>query len=499
MVPGWGNQQRSDANHHRCHSLTLYAASNNTEHHQSSSGRSPNMMDRMQVIRSLQASFYKSPSDSDRTPLLDLASGKFYNLPLWRVPWSEVPGRTNILNVHEGMYTNMFETVLHTPPPWYVGHLYLPKKEEARDNNNDDDDGRRSIRSSSASTARTNADKKKSQELCSWDAKASPENPNRNHEEESAVVGTILRIADYRRMADGRLLLLVQAMERFVVDEVQQEVPYSVAHVQIIPDTEEIEESDWRQHRTEGDVAAARALAVQESFERWHRYEHENTVLPLPMDSDLEPGQVAGSALAKVLPYSPFSSVVQVPKLRSEALKDPTTIDNSIFKQNKVFTEKRSSKLNADDSQCTLEERLVQGNILQDPWLDPELMKLSMDELEHKLWLALNDFLKETRTPVSPILLGLLPLKHKWPRNFLLERIADTIEKQTKLDHKYVRVSAEYPALRRQKRLSYSAAALLEDLETVTPWRHQLLAIPSTKDRLVFVLQRFMAENGAFQ
>ena len=283
------------------------------------------------------------------------------------------------------------------------------------------------------------------------------------------------------------------------MDEVQQEVPYSVAHVQIIPDTEEIEESDWRQCRTEGDVAAARALAVQESFERWHRYEHENTVLPLPTDTELEPDQVAGSALAKVLPYSPFSSVVQVPKLRSEALKDPTTIDNSIFKQNKGFTGKPSSTLNSDDSQRTLEERLVQGNILQDPWLDPELMNLSMDELEHKLWLALNDFLKETRTPVSPILLGLLPLQHKWPRSFLLERIADTIEKQTKLDHKYVRVSAEYPALRRQKRFSYSAAALLEDLETVTPWRHQLLAIPSTKDRLVFVLQRFMAENGAFQ
>ena len=157
------------------------------------------MADRMQVIRSLQESFYKSPSEADRTPLLDLASGKFYNLPLWRVPWSEVPGRTNILNVHEGMYTNMFETILHTPPPWYVGHLYMPKKEN--------DGG-----TATTTTTRKNVDKRKSQELCSWDAKASPENPNRKQEDESAVVGTILRIADYRRMADGRLLLLVQAM-----------------------------------------------------------------------------------------------------------------------------------------------------------------------------------------------------------------------------------------------------------------------------------------------
>ena len=151
------------------------------------------------------------------------------------------------------------------------------------------------------------------------------------------------------------------------MDEVQQEVPYSVAHVQIIPDTEEIEESDWRQHLTEGDVAAARALAVQESFERWHRYEHENTVLPLPMDADLEPDQVFGSALAKVLPYSPFSSVVKVPQLRNEALQDPTSFDTSVLKQNKVLTEKRNRHLNTADSQCTLEERLVQGNILYVP------------------------------------------------------------------------------------------------------------------------------------
>ena len=210
VEPCWGKPQRSDANH-RCHSLALYAGSNNTEHHSSRDGSSSHnhMMDRMQIIRSLQASFYKSPSDSDRTPLLDLASGKFYDLPLWRVPWSEVPGRTNILNVHEGMYTNMFETVLHTPPPWYVGHLYLPKKEELQDKN---DDGRSRSRSSISYAARANTDKKKSQELCSWDAKASPENPNRKQGEESADMGTILRIADYRRMADGRLLLLVQAM-----------------------------------------------------------------------------------------------------------------------------------------------------------------------------------------------------------------------------------------------------------------------------------------------
>jgi hypothetical protein len=274
------------------------------------------------------------------------------------------------------------------------------------------------------------------------------------------------------------------------VTKVQQAIPYSIANVQIVPDTEEIEESAWRQLRTEGDVAAARALAVQESFERWHRYEHENTMLPLPMDSDLDPNEVIGSALAKVLPYSPFSSVVQVATLRKESLSPPSS--KSVDPEWDTLTV-------ADGAQNTLEERLVQGNILREPLLDPTLRALSMDELERRLWLALNDFLKTTRTPVSPMLLGLLPPRQSWPATFVLERIADAVEEQTELDHKYVRVSKDYPALRRQKRLSYSAAALLEDPEGVTAWRRQLLAVPSTRDRMAFVLQRLQAQFGAFQ
>jgi hypothetical protein len=56
--------------------------------------------DRMQVIRSLQASFYNSATDQP-VQRLDGATGILHHLPLWRVQWNEVPGRTNVLNVHE--------------------------------------------------------------------------------------------------------------------------------------------------------------------------------------------------------------------------------------------------------------------------------------------------------------------------------------------------------------------------------------------------------------
>ena len=281
-----------------------------------------------------------------------------------------------------------------------------------------------------------------------------------------------------------------------MVADVQQEVPYSVAHVQIIPDTEEIEESDWRHHRTEGDVAAARAMAVQESFEKWHRYEYENTMLPLPLTNDLEPSQVAGSALAKVLPYSPFSSVVQASNLCNEALRDPATAASS----QTVADSSTLCEQTADYSQNTLEERLVQVHHLSDPpLLDPDLTSMSLYQLERELWVAIDGYLKSTRKPVSPILLGLLPGGQKWPKGFLLERIAKFVREQTKYDHKYVQVSPQYPANRRQKRLSYSAAALLEDAESTRPLRRQLLSIPSTKDRLAYVLQQFSPYYGAFE
>ena len=219
---------------------------------------------RMQVVRSLQACFYqpsaarvdhRNNNNSDcigdtPAPTLDLTSGMFYHLPLWRVPWNEVPGRTNVLHVHDGMYTHMFETILHQSPPWYVGHLYLPSSAAAvsaawqqEDNNSNNTDKHDFV--SHRHRRRASSPKLK---LSSWDAKVAaakaaassqaPVPPNHHYQQhlpphdtnnnkdtttttdmeddddQSAVVGTLLRIADYRRMADGRLLLLVQAMVR---------------------------------------------------------------------------------------------------------------------------------------------------------------------------------------------------------------------------------------------------------------------------------------------
>lgn len=101
---------------------------------------------RMEAVRSLQLAFYKSDAqkdsegaeddDSSDTPSskaapqlsmtrLEASSGRLQNLPLWRAPWWEVPGRSNVLNVHDPIYTNMFEQIVRKPKPWCFGHLFL--------------------------------------------------------------------------------------------------------------------------------------------------------------------------------------------------------------------------------------------------------------------------------------------------------------------------------------------------------------------------------------
>ena len=474
---------------------------------------------RMELVRSLQTQFYASASSGNLTAreedVSSLATGGqevdpvddgvLRNVPLWQVDFVEVPGRTNVWNVHEAQYTHMLESIVRRDAPWYVGHLYRPKEPSA----------------STTTTAPTRRRRDKgSSGLTPWrDTSAANDN--------SDVLGTLLRIVDYRRMDDGRLLVLVQALERFVVSRIVQELPFVVADLQILPDVEEVDDDnsgdgslgDWTEVRRETpDVTAARTLAVRESFEKWHRYEFEQTLLPLPLQhEDLRADQVVGGALAKVLPYAPFSSVVNVDHLLRQTLEVNV---GEVEVPNKVTSTMEDSKAMPPDR--TLEWQLWERGILRHPSpasLDPALLALSSPELERRVWLALNEYLRHTKQPVSPILLGFLPHNLTWPTSasndnddddaaaspspFLLEQVAQSLESST-LKSKFVRLSPLYPALRRRKRLSYTLPALLEhrggDRAAVHDLRRQLLAIPSTRVRLAYVLQLFLdATWGAFE
>jgi len=466
----------------------------------------------MDIVRSLQTAFYSSPGGgaSTRTEI-SADAGIAYNLALWRVPWIELPGRTNVLNVHNPVYTNMFEQVLHGEPPWYVGHLHMPSDQSLLSS----ESHLRTWDEQVAADTDAGATDPPGKEFPAGTVATPNKQPVHDQpmgamSASAAVLGTLMRIVDYRRLEDGRLLLLVQGLERFAVTDVVQELPYSVCHAQLIPDTEEVDDSpspptagsdhhqqqDWVSGRTEGDVSPARALAIAESFGRWHRYEYEHTLLPLPLRRELKVDEVVGSAMAKVLPYAPYSSVVKAEQvLAQESIGMPP-----IASPPTAASASKRDRSMPDYAQNTLEYRLLRGNILHQPGItDPALLELSCDELEVRVWLALDEYLKKTKKAVSPVLLGFLPQGVKWPQGFLLEKIADAIGEQTELASKFVRLSRDYPSGRRHKRLSYSVAALLEDVDSVNTFRQELLAIPSTKSRMAYVLQLLEDEWGAFQ
>eukprot|EP00592_Proboscia_alata_P017175 CAMPEP_0194397192 /NCGR_PEP_ID=MMETSP0174-20130528/125414_1 /TAXON_ID=216777 /ORGANISM="Proboscia alata, Strain PI-D3" /LENGTH=151 /DNA_ID=CAMNT_0039193351 /DNA_START=464 /DNA_END=916 /DNA_ORIENTATION=+ len=115
----------------------------------------------------------------------------------------------------------MFEAIVRGgPPPWYVGQIFTPAL-----NFNDfgQIEGWRARK-----------------ELCNDEPDAKKKSDG---EDKVIVVGTLLRIVDYRRMNDGRMILLTHALERFVVEHLRQDQPYPVADVRCIPDIEDIDEA----------------------------------------------------------------------------------------------------------------------------------------------------------------------------------------------------------------------------------------------------------------
>ena len=56
----------------------------------------------------------------------------------------------------------------------------------------------------------------------------------------SVVVGCLMQILDHWRMDNGRLVVLMQSLERFMVKEIINTRPYTVTNIQILLDKEEL-------------------------------------------------------------------------------------------------------------------------------------------------------------------------------------------------------------------------------------------------------------------
>ena len=452
--------------------------------------------ERMKTIRALQDAFYSSGAEEGEVSSACRVEpdGSIASLPLWRVSWTELPGRSNVLIVHEARYTHMFEQVIRNGQMLF-GHLRLP--------------------------GGSNSIGKEGYELLSWKdeadimlaSQASDKDGNEGSEAEycytddvqehsscrSACVGTLMKIVDYRRMSDGKMLLLVHALDRFVVSKPIQELPFSIADVQLLPDSEEMEYVLAQQQRGEAkdkmwysalngsDVMKARRTATSNSL-KWQQYEFDDTVkLPVRSDGsdDLTPSDVVGTALKSVVPHVPFASSSVPSKLSSNVCTEDIS-------ENTNCNDNESSSSHPSDS-VPMEKLLIDSGILLGPSEpDPNRRRsaFTIEQLERELWIFVNEWVQANNAMSSfpPELLALLPPleTYEWPDDFILEDLATTMAATSELkgSRPFVRITEDYPAHRRRRRLSYVISALTDHTPFGRGMPPILLEIHSTRDKL---------------
>ncbi len=367
---------------------------------------------RMEMVRKLQRMYYQGDQQDPLTPPEE-DSIIMEDVPLWRTQWTELPGSQRVLNVHVPHYTNMFRKILNSNAKTkYFGHLYLPGGSE-----NIDNPEYRLVENSKAT-----------------------------------LTGVLMKITSYRELKDGRLMLVVQALERFRVVEVKRHhSPYSIANIEIKPDCEVIDAQDFNNNQnmdnfiTEED--ANTAAAVAEAF-KWHTYE-----------------------------YQPVTNCT-VRKDVNELAVSPLANYNVDYQPSK--TESPQQNMDSDDSVLLL---------------------------EHKLWVQLDEMIqllktfikveKDTKMPIPSQLLGLLPVNavQPWPENFLLEEHAQKLEEEkafvgTFSKSLFVRVDnhcVDYPSIRRAQRLSFVIWTLTESIMASGDQdftRQQILEVDSIEKRL---------------
>ncbi len=475
--------------------------------------------ERMNIVRMLQRSYYREDADvvssnklinqdrndddgadetpsfqattrssSPNNPSLDIATGKMHNLPLWRVGWVETPGRRNCLNVHEMQYTHMFEKLLSSSsqdassssqPPLYFGHLYLPN----------------------GSTSSKSGDER--YRLKTWREELLDETRFANYMKESthvapeistpiidrsAVIGCLMQILDYRRMEDGRLMILVQALERFVVEDVVDTLPYAVANVQILLDREELPWESVVGKQTAGRnydeniCRFQRGRAVDASFS-YHTYEFDLPRLPISDTNEtgkekyLTNEDVPWIEISQLLPFAHYSTM------------EECCLDVANEKFARIHETISPTTSGFSGGELSIEQRLWNGGILWEPPSIPSVVNrrsrkdttaLNCDTLEVLLWLALDDFCRATGFVLPMEVRCLLP-----PELDYLDIKSD------------IYLSSSYPKLRRQRRLSYIAPEVIENIELPMKGMRQVwLNTPSTAQRLLGALERYEYLNN---
>lgn len=435
----------------------------------------------MQSVRSIQDAFYSSFDSGDGRnghPFLDIDTGVMHNLPILISPSTELPGRQTVRFIDNPLEINMLESSLRRNSEehsidgnrhcFYIGQLYRdPNKTEVDNPLN-------------------------RPQLESW--KDLTPLDNASDGDKDTCIGTLLRIMDFRRFTDGRMVLLVQGVERFAISKVHRKLPYVIVDAQILPDEEEL--TDYPS------IPSAVAAAFA-----WHSFEYEDNIALTDDGSvgdEVRIDKISGERLAQLIPFAPFNSEMTEENLAS--------LHESIAQgSSNAGTESSGHHLL---SMQDLTSRNVLSNVPTfTDHVETQSDKVTAESIEYDLWLCIDEYvrLRSLQDLISPNLITLLPQCKDCPDDFCLNEIASNLfdvdeaknakqKVETKRPNVRVGQSLHYPDERRLRRLSYSASALLGGSRPTDllnkGMRQTLLEVPSTRGRLWAVLERFVEYNS---
>eukprot|EP00543_Licmophora_paradoxa_P008643 CAMPEP_0202449834 /NCGR_PEP_ID=MMETSP1360-20130828/8530_1 /ASSEMBLY_ACC=CAM_ASM_000848 /TAXON_ID=515479 /ORGANISM="Licmophora paradoxa, Strain CCMP2313" /LENGTH=447 /DNA_ID=CAMNT_0049067893 /DNA_START=250 /DNA_END=1593 /DNA_ORIENTATION=+ len=417
---------------------------------------------RMKLVRQLQKTFYQddelagagagagadisfcSPS-KDNSRILQ-------NVPLWRVQWTELPGFQNVLNCHVPHYTHMFRRILSCPDrtKWKFGHVFLEGGSENLGN----------------------------------DLYKLPDSTSPTTTSQATLTGTLLQITDYIEQDDGRLTLIVQALnQRFTIIDATQHLPYAIATVQLQPDSEVLAKYN-------GD--AIQAVQEAHTYQEWE-------FRPTKWKETKEGGT---KTIGGVSPLVNYNAQVEMPKIHQQK--------NS--SGNNVTQESQSSN---KDGEYVGDELLFQQLLGEGGSHFPEIPSTQsnidqMLEMEIKVWVALDSMLRllgkanpGIRIPVPTQLLGLLPHDQKWPLQFQLENFCDQLKSKqigSTSKSEFVRLSPEADTVRRASRFSFVVWVLFDSISfgdnTNAVTKQTILEETSITKRLEYALNQFEIVNN---
>ena len=451
-----------------------------------------------------------------------------------------LPGYQFVWNIHNPQHCHMFHSILSGPAPWYFAHVFLP--------------------GSSSSATTSSAASESSDETPTIDITESYNDIQYELKSSQGLYGTLLRITDRRfHDEDGRIVLAVQAIEKIRIHNVSSKPvtsPYLCTDVQLSPDDElmrmyfdkalmsrssflsshdansgeNVDENDDNNNPLSNPLAvsgAARAAAVADSlrcrqFECLPIFLEEKPKRPNNIDA-LEAKPSDSNATKKVKDAirkqeqakkaDAYMSVVQLmnyDKFAFGSLNDAESVTTqSLETYWKNLARAQTPSADEEDFSSDTENSSSSSLFLPEPSSSSIMSSSStsveaVQMMEYHLWRSLDNMLRllsmisSATVPLPSQLMGLLPKRNDWPKDFLLEGAASSLVNSggdigTSFKSPFVRVdeigeiSSKYASLRRVHRLSFVIWMLLDGLSitgTDFPSRSDVLKMSSILVRL---------------